>query len=104
MKVGVVIALIAGAIAAVYLYAVIGFAAVFGAVARAGLGGLFLLCLCHLALTLVVSLAWWVVVPPQFRLALGRFFLARQVREAIAEISPFSPVGGLVTAARLAVL
>ena len=32
------------------------------------------------------------------------FYLARQVREAIAEISPFSPVGGLVTAARLAML
>ncbi len=104
MKLGVVIALIAGLIAAVYLYAVIGFGAVWDAVARAGLGGLFLLCLCQLAVTGVLALAWWVVVPPAFRLSLGRFFLARQVREAIAEISPFSPVGGLVTAVRLAIL
>jgi putative membrane protein len=104
MKWGVLIALLAGLIAAVYLYAVIGFGAVFAAVARAGVGGVLLLCLCSLAVTAVLALAWWVVVPPQQRLPHGRFFLARLVREAIAEISPFSPIGGLVTAARIAVL
>ena len=104
MKLGVIIALIAGLVAAVYLIWVIGFGAVFAAVARAGIGGLLLLCLCSLAVTAALSLAWWVVLPPAQRMPHTRFFLARLVREAIAEISPFSPVGGLMAAARLAML
>jgi putative membrane protein len=104
MKWGVLVALLAGLVAAVYLVWVIGFDAVFGAVARAGLGGLLLLCLCSLGVSVILSFAWWIVVPPAWRLSQLRFFLARLVREAIAEISPFSPVGGLMAAARLAVL
>ena len=104
MKFGVIIALIAGLVAAVYLIWVIGFGAVFAAVARAGMGGLLLLCLCSLAVTVALSAGLVVVLPPAQRLPHTRFFLARLVREAIAEISPFSPVGGLVAAARLAML
>jgi putative membrane protein len=104
MKRGVAIALLAGLVAAVYLVWAIGFGAVFAAVARAGFGGLLLLCLCSLIVTAMLSVAWRVVLPPGRRLGQARFFLARLVREAIAEISPFSPVGGLVAAARLAIL
>ena len=32
------------------------------------------------------------------------FYIARLVRDSIAEISPFSPVGGMVAAARLMIL
>jgi putative membrane protein len=104
MKWGVLIALLAGLIAAIYLVWVIGFEAVFGAVARAGLTGLLLLCLCSLCVTIVLSFAWSTVLPADWRLPQPRFFLARLVREAIAEISPFSPVGGLMAAARLVML
>jgi putative membrane protein len=104
MKWGVLIALLAGLIAAIYLVWVIGFAAVFAAAAQAGVSGLLLLCLCSLGVTLILSTAWWIVLPAGWRLSQPRFFLARLVREAIAEISPFSPVGGLMAAARLAML
>jgi putative membrane protein len=104
MKWGVLIALLAGLVAAIYLVWAIGFESVFAAVARAGVSGLLLLCLCSLGVSVVLSGAWWIVVPPQWRLSQPRFFLARLVREAIAEISPFSPVGGLMAAARLAML
>lgn len=104
MKWGVIIALIAGLVAAAYLFWIIGFASVLVSVARAGLGGLLLLCFCSLAVTAMLSVAWRAVLPPDQRLGQARFFLARLVREAIAEISPFSPVGGLLAAARLAML
>src|SRR4051812_43919917 len=104
MKWGVLIALLAGLIAAIYLVWVIGFAAVFAAAAQAGVSGLLLLCLCSICVTLILSTAWWIVLPAGWRLSQPRFFLARLVREAIAEISPFSPVGGLMAAARLAML
>jgi hypothetical protein len=45
MKWGVLIALLAGLVAAVYLVWAIGFDAVFAAIARAGFAGLGLLCL-----------------------------------------------------------
>ena len=68
MKWGVLIALLAGLVAAIYLVWAIGFEPVFAAVARAGLGGLLLLCLCSLAVSVILSLAWWIVVPPEWRL------------------------------------
>jgi len=45
MRWGVVLALLAGVVAAVYLVWSIGFDPVFAAVARAGFGGLALLCI-----------------------------------------------------------
>src|SRR5581483_3174990 len=104
MKWGVLIALLAGLVAAIYLVVAIGFGAVFAAVARAGLSGLILICLCSLGVSIILSFAWWMVMPPNWRLAQRRLFLARLVREAITEISPFSPVGGLMAAARLVML
>ena len=110
MKWGVLIALLRAAwlIAAVYLYTVIGFGAVFAAVARAGLGGLLLLCLCQLAVAAMLSLLPLVgggsaagaspgcrvaafPGPPGASRRLPRFRLSRRC-------------GGLVTAARLAML
>ena len=38
------------------------------------------------------------------RRPLWEFYIARLVRDSIAEISPFSPVGGMVAAARLMIL
>ncbi len=104
MKWGVLIALLAGLVAAVYLVWAIGFDAVFAAIARAGLGGLALLCLYTLMVFAVLSGAWFCLLPPPQRRPLGQFYLARLVRDSIAEISPFSPVGGMVAAARLMIL
>src|ERR1700761_7633226 len=104
MKWGVVLALAAGLIAAVWLVWAIGFDAVIGSVARAGFGGLALLCLFALGVFVVLVAAGGFLLPRDQRHGLKDFYLARLVRDSIAEISPFSPVGGMVAAARLMVL
>jgi putative membrane protein len=103
-KLGVAVALLAGVIAAVYLVWRIGFDAVFAAVARAGFGGLALLCLYALLVFVSLAFAWFFLLPPPQRRPVSDLYLARLVRDSIAEISPFSPVGGMVAAARLMVL
>ena len=103
-KIGVAVALLAGLVAAVYLVWSIGFAPVFAAIARAGFGGLALLCLFALLVFVSLAFAWYFLLPPAHRRPVGEFYIARLVRDSIAEISPFSPVGGMVAAARLMVL
>src|SRR6185503_14748137 len=73
-------------------------------VARAGIGGLALLCLSALGVFVTLAFAWWSLLPASQRRTLPDFYLARLVRDSIAEISPFSPVGGMVAAARLMIL
>ena len=104
MKWGVLVALPAGLIAAFYLIWAIGFSAVIASIARAGFGGLALLCLYALLVFLALALAWYFLLPPAERRPLQELYLGRLVRDSIAEISPFSPVGGMVAAARLMIL
>ena len=104
MKWGVFLALLAGLVAAVWVIWAVGFGAVLGAVARAGLGGLALLCLYAALILLTAALAWIALLPPEYRRSLHHFYIARLVRDSIADISPFSPVGGMVAAARLMIL
>ncbi|HKY18448.1 MAG TPA: lysylphosphatidylglycerol synthase domain-containing protein [Rhizomicrobium sp.] len=103
-KIGVAVALLAGLVAVVYLVWSIGFDPVFAAVARAGFGGLALLCLYALMVFVPLTWAWQYLLPPAQRRSLFDLYIARLVRDSIAEISPFSPVGGMVAAARLMVL
>jgi putative membrane protein len=103
-KLGVAVALLAGVIAAVYLVWSIGFDSVFGAIARAGFAGLALLCLYALVVFVSLAFAWYFLLPPAERRAVSDLYIARLVRDSIAEISPFSPVGGMVAAARLMIL
>ena len=81
-----------------------GFGAVFAAIARAGFVGVALLCLYALVVFVALALAWYFLMPPAHRRPLRDFYVARLVRDSIAEISPFSPVGGMVAAARLMIL
>jgi putative membrane protein len=97
-------ALLAGLVAAIYLIWAIGFDAVIASVARAGLGGLALLCLYALMVFVSLALAWYFLLPPKARRPVPELYVARLVRDSIAEISPFSPVGGMVAAARLMIL
>jgi putative membrane protein len=103
-KIGVTVALLAGLAAAIYLIRAIGFDAVFASIARAGFGGLALLCLYALIVFLSLALAWFFLLPPGRRRSVAQLYVARLVRDSIAEISPFSPVGGMVAAARLMIL
>jgi putative membrane protein len=65
---------------------------------------LALLCLYYLAVFAVLAAAWHFLMPPAQRRPPADYYLARLVRDSIAEISPFSPVGGMVAAARLMIL
>src|ERR1700742_353594 len=103
-KIGVAAALLAGLVAAVYLIWAIGFDAVFAAIARAGLAGLALLCVYSLAVFVSLAYAWQFLLPQAERRPITELYIARLVRDSIAEISPFSPVGGMVAAARLMIL
>jgi putative membrane protein len=104
MKWGVLVALLAGLVAIVWLVWQIGFAAVAAAIARAGFSGLALLCLLQLLVFVVLAFAWRELLPEAARRPLRDYFWARLVRDSIAEISPFSPVGGMVAAGRLMIL
>jgi putative membrane protein len=103
-RIGVVIALAAGLVAAVYLVWSIGFAPVMAAIARAGFGGLAVLCLYALVVFVSLAYAWSALLPPDKRRPVFEFYMGRLVRDSIAEVSPFSPVGGMVAAARLMIL
>ena len=104
MKWGMVLALLAGLVAAVWVVWAVGFDAVWGAVAQAGFGGLTLLCVYSAVVFITLALAWSTMLPPERRIPMRYFYLGRRVRDSIAEISPFSPVGGMVAAARLMIL
>jgi len=104
MKWGVTLALLAGLVAAVWLVWAIGFDDVFAAVARAGFSGLLLLCLYALLVFVPLALSWECLLPRGQRRPFRHLYVARLVRDSIAEISPFSPVGGMVAAARLVIL
>ena len=103
-KIGVTVALLAGLVAAVYLIWAIGFGAVFASIARASFGGLALLCLYALLMFVPLGFALYFLLPPLQRRPVAQLYIARLVRDSIAEISPFSPVGGMVAAARLMIL
>ena len=103
-KIGVALALLAGLVAAFYVVWSVGFDPVFAAIARAGVGGLALLCLYALVVFISLAFAWFTLLPPPQRIGLPTLYAARLVRDSIAEISPFSPVGGMVAAARLLIL
>ena len=104
MKWGVLLALLAGLVAAVWIVWAVGFADVWGAVAQAGLMGLGLLTVYAALVLITATMAWAYLLAPERRLALRHFYVARLVRDSIADISPFSPVGGMVAAARLMIL
>jgi putative membrane protein len=104
MKWGVLVALLAGLVAVAWLVWQVGFAAVAAAVARAGFSGLALLCVAQLLVFVILAFAWRELLPADARRPLKDHFAGRLVRDSIAEISPFSPVGGMVAAGRLMIL
>jgi glycosyltransferase 2 family protein len=103
-KSGVALALLAGLVASVWLVWAIGFGAVLEAVARAGFGGLALLCAYSLLVIAILALAWMALLPPMQRRGFFDFFFARLVRDSVTDLSPFSSVGGMVAAARVMIV
>src|ERR1700680_160684 len=104
MKFRIVIIATLGFALALYLVMYVGLGAVFSAAIAVGWGGFAILCLYALALFLLLGAAWHVLLPDSSLAALKVFVWARMVRDAAAEVLPFSQLGGIVLGARAAIL
>jgi glycosyltransferase 2 family protein len=75
-----------------------------GAVARAleslHVTGLLLITLVHVPIGILMGLAWWLVCGTEAPATPSRFIWGRFVRDAAAEVLPFSQVGGFVLGVR----
>jgi glycosyltransferase 2 family protein len=87
-----------------YLIAYVGLGAVFAAVVAVGWGGFAILCLYGLAMFVVLGAAWCALPPGATLRQLRVFTWARMVRDAAAEVLPFSQLGGMVLGVRAAIL
>jgi putative membrane protein len=82
----------------------VGLGAVFSAAVAVGWSGFAILCLYALGLFLLLGAAWYVLLPDSSLTGLRVFVWARMVRDAAAEVLPFSQLGGIVLGARAAIL
>ena len=104
MKRWAVLAAVLGLLAATAVVGWIGFGQVFAALARIGAPGFGVLIAYSALPYALLGTAWFSLEKP-WRARRWRLFLwARMVRDASAELLPFSHVGGLVIGARAAIL
>jgi putative membrane protein len=64
-----------------------------------GAGGILVIGLIHIPVILLLGMAWWCIGRPRARPA--TFVSARLVRDAVAELLPFSQLGGFAAGVRL---
>jgi putative membrane protein len=102
VKLRIVLVAALGLCLAAYLVLHIGFTAVLSAAGAVGWGGFGLLCLYALALFPLLGASWALLLPGA-RGGIWVFVWARMVREAAADVLPFSQVGGIVLGARTAI-
>jgi putative membrane protein len=102
MKIGAIVALLAGLALAIFLLLHIGIAPVLGAVARVGWGGFVLILLAALPVIVFLGLAWRSLVGPLAPFWV--FFASRQLRDSATDLLPFTQIGGLVIGARAGIL
>lgn len=102
MKLRVILVAALGLCLAAYLVLHVGFTAVLSAAGEVGWAGFALLCLYALALFPLLGASWRVLLP-RARAGVWAFVWARMVREAAADVLPFSQVGGFVFGARTAI-
>jgi len=95
------VALLVGLALAVGLALHVGIDGLRQAVAHVGLGRFLLYCLYSVAVFVPLGVAWWAVAPPEPWRQAGIFVWARLLREAAADILPFSQLGGLVVGLRV---
>ncbi len=100
MRRGPLLALALGiaAIAAMLVYA--GAGAVGRAIVQLGWLGLLVISVLHLPIVALMGLAWWLVTGKPRTAPLGRVLWARLVRDAGAEVLPFSQLGGFLLGLR----
>jgi putative membrane protein len=102
-RVGAIVAALIGLAVATAVIGYFNVGAVLAAIAPIGLVGFITVIAAQVILFVPLGLAWWLVAPS----ASGRstmFMAGRLAREAASDVLPFSSIGGLVIAARVAVL
>jgi glycosyltransferase 2 family protein len=102
MKIWTILALIVGFALAVFVIYHIGFEQVFGAVARVGWFGFFVILLAAMPIIGFLALAWRSVVGPLAPYWV--FFASRQLRDSATDLLPFTNIGGIVIGARAGIL
>ena len=100
MRALILIATVAGLVAAALMIGSVGVAPVLAAVRAIGGVGFVVLCLWSVPVLTVLGLAW-AVVSGAARPSAAIFVWARTVREAATDVLPFSQLGGLVVGARV---
>ena len=104
MKLGAIIAVIAGLALAVILILHFGVSQVFDAAGRVGWGGFVIICVSGIVTTeACIATAWYALMSghgAKWHVLLG----ARQLRDSASDLLPFTQVGGMVIGARAAVL
>src|SRR6202045_2242316 len=104
MKLRIVIITALGLALALYLVMYVGLSAVFSAAVAFGWSGFAILCFYASGVFLLLGAAWYVLLPDSSPTRLWVFVWARMVRDAAAEVLPFSQLGGIVLGARAAIL
>src|ERR1700716_1557088 len=104
MKLRIVIVTALGLALALYLVMYVGLSAVFSAAVTVGGSGFAILCFYASGVFLLLGTAWYVLLPDSSPTRRWVFVWARMVREAAAEVLPFSQLGGIVLGARTAIL
>lgn len=94
------IALLLGVAALVATLVYAGIGGVEQAVLRLGIAGLLLVALIHLPVIALTGSAWWLIGAELPGASAWKFIWARYVREATAEVLPFSQLGGILAGAR----
>jgi putative membrane protein len=96
-----VVALVAGLAAAVVLINHYGFKTVSSSLAEVGWSGFLLIVLFHLGVVFLCGIAWFLLVPQEYRPSMWPFVLGRLVRNS-SEVVPLSHLGGFIMGARAA--
>ncbi len=94
------LATLVGLAAAVWAFGSAGYANVIKATARIGPGGFVLFYLYSLASFVPLGAAWLAAAPGEPGSRLWLFTWARVLREAVADLLPFSQIGGIVIGTR----
>ncbi|MEY4708310.1 MAG: hypothetical protein RJB58_2033 [Pseudomonadota bacterium] len=100
----IVVAAMAGIGLTVWLVWLVGYDSLLDSLRLAGLSGLAWLCLASVIPTVLLGVAWRSLVPEEHRVPLREFVLGRMIRDAVADISPLTVVGGMVASIRYMML
>jgi glycosyltransferase 2 family protein len=104
VKARVVIVAALGLALTLYVAVHVGLGAVVLAAVAVGWGGFAILCFYASVLFLALGAAWYVLLPDSAGAGLWTFVRARMVRDAAAEVLPFSQFGGIAIGTRAAIL